>query len=172
LDEGSKFEVRSSNSNLEPRTSNLAAQLRDILLSYRPDLIAVPSPIEIHPDHLALARIFCELVQRDETLFADLAVARVAFYEVGQPLRPNAIVDSTDVAEAKYAAIAEHHSQLAVRDYVGYARGLNAYRAMTLPAGAKFAEAYYVLDLKALRTQSMGQMVQNILVVVYYQNPP
>jgi len=133
-------------------------QLRDMLLSYRPDLIAVPSPIEIHPDHLALSRIFCELVQRDETLFADLAVARVAFYEVGQPLRPNAIVDISDVAEAKYAAIAEHRSQLAVRDYVAYARGLNAYRAMTLPAGAKYAEAYYVAELKALRTTPFSEL--------------
>jgi glycosyltransferase involved in cell wall biosynthesis len=133
-------------------------QLRETLLSYRPDLIAVPSPIEIHPDHLALSRIFCELVQRDETLFADLAVARVAFYEVGQPLRPNAIVDISDVAEAKYAAIAEHRSQLAVRDYVAYARGLNAYRAMTLPAGAKYAEAYYVVEPKALRTTPFSEL--------------
>lgn len=133
-------------------------QLKDALLAYRPDLILVPSPIEIHPDHLALARLFCELVQRDDTLFADLAVARVAFYEVGQPLRPNAIVDISDVADAKYAAIAEHRSQLAVRDYVAYARGLNAYRAMTLPAGATFAEAYYTIALSELRTTPLSEL--------------
>jgi LmbE family N-acetylglucosaminyl deacetylase/glycosyltransferase involved in cell wall biosynthesis len=137
-------------------------QLRDLLLAHRPDLILVPAPIEIHPDHLALARIFCELVQRDETLWADLAVARVAFYEVGQPLRPNAIVDITDVAETKYTAIAEHRSQLAMRDYVGYARGLNAYRAMTLPATAKFAEAYYVVDLPSLRTTAFSELRKTI----------
>ena len=163
LEEGSKCEVRGSNfeipnSNLEPRTSNLVDYLREILLDFGPDLIAVPAPIEIHPDHLALARIFCELVQRDETLFADLAVARVAFYEVGQPVRPNAIVDISDVADAKYAAIAEHQSQLAFRDYVGYTRGLNAYRAMTLPAEAKFAEAYYVVDLPSLRTIPFSEL--------------
>ena len=138
---------------------DVAPRLRDILLAYRPDLILVPSPIEIHPDHLALARAFCELVQRDETLFADLAVARVAFYEVGQPVRPNALVDISDVAESKYAAIAEHRSQLGQRDYVAYARGLNAYRAMTL-AGATSAEGYYVVDLPSLRTMAFSALRQ------------
>jgi LmbE family N-acetylglucosaminyl deacetylase/glycosyltransferase involved in cell wall biosynthesis len=137
---------------------SIAPKLREELVSFRPDLILVPAPIEIHPDHLALARIFCELVQRDETLFADLAVARVAFYEVGQPLRPNAIVDISDVAEAKYAAIAEHKSQLAQRDYVAYARGLNAYRAMTLPPETKYAEGYYVVELKTLWTTPVSEL--------------
>ncbi|HJQ40992.1 MAG TPA: PIG-L family deacetylase [Thermoanaerobaculia bacterium] len=137
-------------------------QLQDLLLAYRPDLILVPAPIEIHPDHFALARIVCELVQRDETLWADLAVARVAFYEVGQPLRPNAIVDITEVAEAKYAAIAEHQSQLGVRDYVGYARGLNTYRTMTLPPEVKFAEAYYVVELPSLRTTPLSELRQQM----------
>ncbi|HEX2123107.1 MAG TPA: PIG-L family deacetylase [Thermoanaerobaculia bacterium] len=139
----------------------IAVRLRDILVESRPDLILVPSPIEIHPDHLALSRAFCELAQRDETLFADLATARVAFYEVGQPLRPNAIVDISDVADAKYAAIAEHRSQLELRDYVGYARGLNAYRAMTLPAGTTFAEAYYVVGLPSLRTTPFSELRKN-----------
>lgn len=128
------------------------------LRSFAPDLILVPAPIEIHPDHLALSRIFCELIQRDESLFATLAVARVAFYEVGQPLRPNALVDISDVADAKFAAIADHASQLALRDYVGYARGLNTYRAMTLPAGTTHAEAYYVVDLPMLRTTPFSRL--------------
>ncbi|HET7436653.1 MAG TPA: PIG-L family deacetylase [Thermoanaerobaculia bacterium] len=135
-----------------------SAALREAIADFHPDLILVPSPIEIHPDHFALARLFCELVQRDETLSAELAVARVAFYEVGQPIRPNALVDISDVAETKYAAIAQHASQLALRDYVAYARGLNAYRAMTLPAEVKFAEAYYVVDLPSLRTTPISEL--------------
>jgi LmbE family N-acetylglucosaminyl deacetylase/glycosyltransferase involved in cell wall biosynthesis len=137
-----------------------ATAIREQLLAFRPDLILVPSAVEIHPDHVALSRIFCELIQRDETLFADLAVARVAFYEVSQPLRPNTIVDITAVAEEKYAAIAEHQSQLAVRDYIAYARGLNAYRTMTLPAGAKYAEAYQVVELPSLRTTAFSALQQ------------
>jgi LmbE family N-acetylglucosaminyl deacetylase/GT2 family glycosyltransferase len=132
--------------------ADAAPLLREQLLGFRPDLVLVPSPAEIHPDHLVLSRVFCELVQQDATLFADLAVARVAFYEVSAPLpRPNALVDISDVSDAKYDAIAEHASQLGVRDYVGYARGLNAFRGMTLPAAA-FAEAYFVVELPSLRT--------------------
>ena len=139
-----------------------ADRIREQLLDFRPDLILVPSPVEIHPDHLALSRVFCELVQRDATLFADLAVARVAFYEVSSTLRPNAIVDISGVAETKYEAIAEHRSQLAVRDYAGYARGLNAYRAMTMPAGTRFAEAYYVEELRSLRTVPFSELRRRV----------
>src|SRR5207248_149186 len=113
------------------------ATLAAILRQWKPDLIAVPSPLEIHPDHFALSRAFCDLVARDPSLFAELAVARVAFYEVGAPLRPNALVDISQIAETKYAAIALHASQIAFRDYTSYARGLNAWRAMTLPAEVK-----------------------------------
>lgn len=137
---------------LEQHADDLAARLRDVLDQLRPDLILVPSAIEIHPDHLALARCFCELIQRDPSLFADLAVTRVAFYEVGQPLRPNVLVDITGVAAAKYDAIAAHSSQTEIRDYVSFARGLNAYRAMTLAPEVRFAEAYWVTSLPPLRT--------------------
>jgi LmbE family N-acetylglucosaminyl deacetylase len=135
-----------------------ADSIRRELAAFRPDLLLVPSPVEIHPDHAALNRIVVELIQRDETLFADLATTRIAFYEVSQPLRPNAIVDITAVAEAKFAAIAEHASQLASRDYVAYARGLNAYRTMTLPAECRYAEAYWVSELPSLRTTALSDL--------------
>jgi LmbE family N-acetylglucosaminyl deacetylase/glycosyltransferase involved in cell wall biosynthesis len=133
-------------------THELDGRLAAILREWKPDLIAVPSPLEIHPDHVALSRAFCDLIARDASLFADLAVARVAFYEVSAPLRPNALLDITSVADAKYAAIATHESQSAVRDYTSYARGLNAWRTMTLPPEVKFAEAYWTTPLPSLRT--------------------
>jgi len=130
----------------------LDLRLAAILREQKPDLIAVPSPLEIHPDHIALSRAFCDLIARDSSLFADLAVARVAFYEVSAPLRPNALIDITSVADSKYAAIQSHESQTAIRDYTSYARGLNAWRAMTLPTHVKFAEAYWTTPLPSLRT--------------------
>jgi LmbE family N-acetylglucosaminyl deacetylase len=135
-----------------------AGPIRNALATFRPDLVLVPSPIEIHPDHLALSRIFCELMQRDESLAALLAVTNVAFYEVGQPIRPNAIVDITAVARDKYAAIAEHASQLAQRDYGAFTRGLNAYRAMTMPPACTFAEAYRVVPVPALQTTPFSEL--------------
>ncbi len=140
----------------------VADKIREHLLSFKPDLVLVPSPIEIHPDHLALSRAFCELIQRDRSLFADLATSRVAFYEVSQPIRPSALVDITDVAEKKYEAIAAHESQITLKDYVSYARGLNAYRAMTLPESTKAAEAYWVTSLPALRTAAFTELRRRV----------
>jgi LmbE family N-acetylglucosaminyl deacetylase/glycosyltransferase involved in cell wall biosynthesis len=136
--------------------------IREELLAFRPDLVVVPSPVEIHPDHAALARAFISLVQRDPSLFSELATTRVAFYEVSQPLRPNALVDITPVAEAKYAAIAAHVSQLEQRSYIDYAKGLNAYRTMTLPPECTFAEAYFVIDMATLRTTPASQLQHQI----------
>ena len=144
--------------HLSDEAEKLKAQLREILAAFKPDLIAVPSPVEIHPDHAALSRAFCELIQQDDSLFASLAVARIAFYEVSYPIRPNALLDITTVAAKKYAAIAVHASQLAVRDYVSYARGLNAYRAMTLLPAAHYAEAYWIAPLPSLRTMPFSSI--------------
>ena len=136
----------------------LKTRLREMLTDFKPDLIAVPSPIEIHPDHIALSRAFIELIQQDESLFSTLAVARVAFYEVSYPLRPNTLVDITSVADLKYEAIAAHQSQRAFRDYVSYARGLNSYRAMTLAPTVQRAEAYFVVRLPELRTLPFSKL--------------
>jgi len=146
--------------HLQEEMDALRVQLREILENFQPDLIAVPSPAEIHPDHVALSRAFCELIQNDPKLFATLAVARVAFYEVSAPLRPNTLVDISDVAEAKYAAIQAHESQMEIRDYIAYARGLNAYRAMTLPPEIRFAEGYWVTPLPSLRTTPFSAVRQ------------
>jgi len=137
---------------------DLGQRLAAILRQWKPDLIAVPSPLEIHPDHIALSHAFCDLIARDPSLFADLAVARVAFYEVSAPLRPNTLIDITSVAEAKYAAIETHASQTAMRDYTSYARGLNAWRAMTLSTYVKFAEGYWTTPLPSLRTMPFSAL--------------
>lgn len=162
--------------HLAERSAELLAKLRATLGAFAPDLIAVPSPIEIHPDHLALARSFCELVQGDATLFADAAIARVAFYEVSQPIRPNALVDISDVADSKYAAISAHESQLALRDYAAFARGLNAYRAMTLPPGTRYAEGYWTIALPELRTTAFSTLQQRVggaaVIEITGERPP
>ncbi|MGZ4778772.1 MAG: PIG-L family deacetylase [Thermoanaerobaculia bacterium] len=154
--------LRFHDRELSATSGALAMKIRENLEEFRPDLILVPSPIEIHPDHLALSHAFCDVVQNDASIFADLAIARVAFYEVNQPIRPNTLVDITDVADIKFSAIAAHKSQLAVRNYSDYTRGLNAFRTMTLPPTCRFAEAYFVLDLPALRTTSFTSLQRTV----------
>ena len=154
--------LRFGDRELDASDETLAAKLREHLQTFRPDLILVPSPIEFHPDHVALSRAFCDLVAGDATLSADLGIARVAFYEVTQPIRPNALVDITNVAEKKYEAIAVHKSQLAVRNYTDYTRGLNAFRTMTLPPSCRFAEAYFVMPFQELRTRSFSELQRTV----------
>jgi LmbE family N-acetylglucosaminyl deacetylase len=152
--------LRFPDRRLADESDALKTRLRDVLNEFKPDLIAVPSPVEIHPDHAALARAFVELIQQDESLFSALAVARIAFYEVSAPIRPNTLVDITSVSDLKDTAIAAHASQTGLRDYASYARGLNSYRAMTLPASIKRAEAYFVIALPQLRTVPLSQLQQ------------
>ena len=154
--------LRFGDRQLDASSEQLAARLREEIETFGPDLILAPSPVEFHPDHAALSRTFCDLVAREATLSADHAIARVAFYEVTQPIRPNTLVDITAVAESKYEAIAVHQSQLAVRNYADYTRGLNAFRTMTLPPSCRFAEAYFVLPLPDLRTRSVSQLQRMI----------
>ena len=154
--------LRFPDRRLAEQSKALKTRLREILNEFKPDLIAVPSPIEIHPDHIALSRAFVELIQQDEGLFSALAVARVAFYEVSAPIRPNTLVDVSPVGDLKDSAIEAHASQTGLRDYVSYARGLNSYRAMTLPPEVKRAEAYFVIALPQLRTTALSQLQQTI----------
>lgn len=139
-------------------SARIAPQLAAILLDFRPDLILVPGLVEIHPDHVALARGLCSILQSDASLAPAIAVARIAFYEVGNPLRPNALVDITAEAEAKFEAIAAHRSQMELRDYAAVARGLNAFRAMSLGPDVRFAEAYWVTSPATVSTTATSQL--------------
>jgi LmbE family N-acetylglucosaminyl deacetylase/glycosyltransferase involved in cell wall biosynthesis len=150
--------LRFPDRQLSDHGGDLATRLAATLRDFRPDLVLLPSVVEIHPDHLALAMTFCQLIESDPSLFSELAFARVGFFEVSQPLRPNTLVDITEVADIKWKAIAAHASQLAIRDYTSFARGLNAFRSMTLPQSSQFAEAYYVTELPALHTTAIGQL--------------
>ncbi|MBB4287818.1 PIG-L family deacetylase [Roseospira goensis] len=118
---------------------DLADRLADVLRARRPDLVFAPSPWEMHRDHRAV----CEAVV---TAFRDAEYrGRLAFYEVGQPLQPDTLVDITPVLEAKRAAMQVFESQLAVQDYARHIEALNAYRSYTLPRETRAAEAFLVL---------------------------
>ncbi len=138
--------------------AGITSQLRAILDDYRPDLILLPSLVEIHPDHVALSRAFCNLLAEDPILTATIAIAKIGFYEVSNPLRPNTLVDITAEADSKYAAIAAHASQMELRDYVAFPRGLNAFRAMSLGPETRFAEAYWVTTPDALRVTPISDL--------------
>ncbi len=125
-------------------SEELVLRLVEKIVSERIDLVYAPSPWEIHPDHRQTTMLAIAAVQR-----APHAV-RLAFYEVGAPLRPNTLLDITDILELKDDAMRCFASQLNQQDYLRHIRALNQYRSYTLPHDVQAAEAYWVLTAEEL----------------------
>ena len=140
---------------LSSRAGELREALARVILADTPELVFVPSPAEIHPDHRAVAEAFLDLAVRPPRgLARALQGITAAFYELSQPIRPNFLLDVTAVADLKDQAMAAFASQNGQRDYPGFIRGLNAYRRMTLGPEVRAAEGYYVLS--AVEVASVG----------------
>ncbi len=108
------------------------------------DLVYAPSPLEMHPDHRALAMAAAEAVRRRGR------GVRIAFYEVGVPLRPNTLLDISGVKAGKQAAARCFGSQLVRQPYDEHMAALNRFRTYTLPPTVTAAEAYAVVDAAEL----------------------
>jgi LmbE family N-acetylglucosaminyl deacetylase/GT2 family glycosyltransferase len=121
-----------------------------LLEQYRPTLVYVPSPVEIHPDHRAAARLAWMALQGYS------ATCQVAYYEVSRPLDTNTLVDISPVVERKRAACDVYASQLASHPYTDCAIGLNRFRALTVSSTCRFVEALLVVDGKQIATRPAG----------------
>lgn len=124
----------------------LVQRLVEKIAATNSDLVYAPSPWEIHPDHRQTNMLATEAVRRSS------ANVRLAFYEVGAPLRPNILLDLTPLLATKEAAMRCFGSQLQQQDYVGHIQALNRYRSYTLGAAVTAAEAYWVLTAQELDT--------------------
>ncbi len=108
------------------------------------DLMYAPSIFEIHPDHRALGMAAVEAVRRRGKGL------RLALYEVGMPLRPNQLLDISNLAERKMAAMKCFVSQNEKQRYDLDIAALNRYRTYTLPASVTAAEAYILVTAEEL----------------------
>lgn len=108
------------------------------------DLIYAPSIWEAHPDHRALGMAVVEAVRRIGQLI------RLALYEIGMPLRPNCLLDISDLAERKLKAMQCFVSQNEKQRYDLDIAALNRYRTYTLPAEVTAAEAYFLVAAEEL----------------------
>ena len=110
----------------------------DLLEDFRPQLVYAPSPLEFHPDHRAACVLLCDAIH---SYLPDLDVA---FYELGQPVRVNCLVDITGVSEQKVQAVSSHESQLRERAYGDISLALDRYRSLTLTEDVIYAEGFSV----------------------------
>jgi LmbE family N-acetylglucosaminyl deacetylase len=134
--------------SLRPGDAGLRRALRGVLERFAPDVVFVTSPVELHPDHRALA-IALQGALRTITFFGwrRRPPEWVAAYEVGSPLQPNLLVDSDEGWDAKRRAAACHAGQLAFRPYDQIMEALGTFRSLTLTDVAR-AEALYLLPAR------------------------
>ncbi len=117
------------------------------------DLVYAPSPWEVHPDHRQASTLAVEAVRRAP------GPVRLAFYEVGAPLRPNVLLDLTQTIERKIQAMQCFASQLAQQDYSRHILALNQFRSYTLPKDVLYAEAYLVFNQAELNAPTQRHLL-------------
>lgn len=115
----------------------LVPRLQRLLTCTDADVVLLPSPFEVHPDHRALCAAALHAL-RD----AGRPDLHAWCYEVGQALMPDALVDITPHIELKRAALRCFPSQLSVQAYDEQLLALNRYRAYTLGPAVSHAEAF------------------------------
>ena len=113
------------------------------------DLVYAPSVFEIHPDHRAIGMAAIEAVRRIRQ------GVRLALYEVGTPLRPNLLLDISDIAERKMSAMQCFSSQNVRQRYDLDIAALNRYRSYTLENSVTAAEAYILTRAEDLAKDPM-----------------
>ena len=146
--------------SLRPDDADLADRLRALMIEFAPQLILLPSPAEIHPDHRAVAVLVYNLMQSTTDggeLHDALQFTRIATYEVSAVLRPNLLVDVSSEWKTVLSAAEAYASQLEVHPYIEVMDGMARSRCLTLPAGVHRAEAYHVVDPRYVRTHSAAE---------------
>jgi len=134
------FSDRKLNSN----RVELVLKILEKLRAFKPTLIFTPAETEIHPDHLELT--FC-LHQALQAYPDDL---QLWYYEVGQTLSPNKLVDITSLEEQLTQFMRCFESQLSVQNYLDQLLGLKRFRSYTLPKDVRLAEAFVVKRKKEI----------------------
>jgi hypothetical protein len=137
----------------------MAGGIRRLLQHHRPQLVLVPSPLEVSADHratfAALHRALTGL--RD----ADLSV-RVLVYEVNHPLHPDVLVDVRASVPLIERAMACYTSQQTEHDYLRVKLGLLRFRTLTLPPAIEAAEAYRRLTVADFVGRSLARLVAEL----------
>lgn len=115
----------------------LAQVVKKLLEDYRPDWVFLPSPLDYHRDHVRISAFLEPLCRGAES------VKQLLFYEIWAPVPATHVVDITDQASLKRAALAKHATAMACGDYLRAVDGLNRYRGLYLGQD-RLAEAFWV----------------------------
>ena len=120
--------------------TQLEATLLDTLADFMPDTVIMPSMLDLHRDHRAIAVTLARCSTKLQS------VRQYIQYEVWCPLPATHLIDISAVAETKWAAIGQHRTALKCGDYLTASLGLARYRGLLLgrPGTDATAEAFVV----------------------------
>ena len=146
--------------SLSPDDPDLIDRVRALLVEAAPNILLLPSPAEIHPDHRALALLVYGVIQAaapGSELHNALQATRLATYEVSAVLRPNHLVDVSAEWQTVLSAAEAYASQLEKHAYIDVMDGIAQARCLTLPRAVRRAEAFHVVDPRYVRTHSAAE---------------
>jgi Uncharacterized proteins, LmbE homologs len=127
-----QFPLRSLDSN-----KDFQENLIKLFKKTNPEIVFMPFWFDNHPDHRAVSKALIKIKKHIKLNFMVYA------YSVWAPLNPNCIIDISDVWEEKKKTIECYKTQLASRDYVRIAQGLNQYWGEIKTHGMKYAESFF-----------------------------
>lgn len=102
-----------------------------------PEIVFIPFWFDNHPDHRAVSDVLIKIRKKIKLKFMVYA------YSVWSPLNPNCIFDISNEWKDKKKAIECYKTQIATRDYVKIASGLNQYWAEIKSPGMQYAEVFF-----------------------------
>ena len=160
----------------------VAGAIAEELVTLRPDLVLVPSPLEVSSDHRACfaalhevlgairgsagGRGGCSEPDAGEELAAVARDLTVLAYEVNHPAYPDLLVDVSGELDLLRRAMACHASQQERHDYLAAGLGLRVFRTLSLPAagpeGVRAAEGYRRLRAADFAGRSPAQLVRHL----------
>ncbi|HYU33884.1 MAG TPA: PIG-L family deacetylase, partial [Thermoanaerobaculia bacterium] len=140
--------------------------IRRAIFAQRPEILLVPSPLEITSDHraafAAVHRLLAPLREPARTADAPLRDLRVLLYEVNHPCHPDLLVNVTAERERIEAAMALYASQEERHPYLSAGLGLRRFRTLSLGPQVELAEAYRRLRVEDFTTRSPAQLVRHL----------
>jgi len=145
------FFMNCTSGDVRDQPSRVQAALMNIISLVSPCAVYLPWPFEQHATHQAVTRMVVQGLRRPEPFAGEFWG-----YCVWSALPPSLLrcsVDITRVAHLKRAAIEQHATQVALKDYAGGMLGLNRHAAVygsPLPDNHTSRYAEQFLDMRML----------------------
>jgi len=145
-----------SDRDIASAMEEITDRLNQTIRRFSPDIIYVPSPFEVHPDHKTVSMMGWRVSKE--------VGVDVIFYEVIVALYPNVLVDITSEMEKKREAIKSYYTELYYNDYLSKIEGLNRFRTLTLPDTVTYAEGF----IKATQDDALFSGISRMFLQEYY----